>query len=128
MELEKYKERSHLLTSKASEIARQLNFAGIGIIWIIKSSFPTIKLSDSELLLPLILISISLIFDFLHYAIGGLIWITFYNNKIKSGSSSDADIKSAPWRKNLLYFFYYGKLILVFLAYIFIAQTLFFYF
>ena len=42
MELKEYKKKSHEYTAKASEIARQINFAGIGIIWIIRTSSDTL--------------------------------------------------------------------------------------
>lgn len=128
MKLEDYKKKSHEYTAKASEIARQLNFAGIGIIWIIKTTFPELKLSDSQLLLPLLLISISLISDFLQYLFGGIIWIEFYKSKEKRGFSATTDLKSAEWRNKILYIFYYAKFALMFAAYIFIIKTLFIYF
>lgn len=128
MELKEYKTKSHEYTAKASEIARQLNLAGIGIIWIVKTAFPELKLSDFQLLMPLILISISLIFDFLQYFIGGVIWIRFYKNKEKAGISKTMDVQSPEWRNKILYVFYYIKFAFMFLAYIFIVITLFKYF
>jgi len=129
MELKNYKQKSHDYTSKASEIARQLNFAGIGIIWIIKTTFPELKLGSSELLIPLALIALSLLFDFLQYLTGGIIWILFYKKKEKEGISKDFDLTvENEWRSQLLYVFYYVKFILMFIAYIFIIKTLFNYF
>ncbi|PKO99319.1 MAG: hypothetical protein CVU03_02260 [Bacteroidetes bacterium HGW-Bacteroidetes-2] len=128
MKLENYKKKSHEYTAKASEIARQLNFAGIGIIWIVKTTFPELKLSDSELLLPLVLIALSLVFDFLQYLVGGIIWIIFYNNKQKNGISNTADVQTTKWRSRVLYTFYYIKFTLMFIAYLFIIKILFQYF
>lgn len=128
MELKEYKSISHDYTAKASEIARQLNFAGIGIIWIVKTTFPELKLTDFQLLFPLILITVSMILDFLQYFIGGVIWIDFYKSKEKAGISKSADVKSPEWRNRILYVFYYVKISSMFLAYIFIIKTLFTYF
>lgn len=128
MELKDYKTKSHEYTAKASEIARQLNLAGIGIIWIVKTAFPELKLSDFQLLMPLVLISISLVSDFLQYFIGGVIWIQFYKSKEKAGVSKTSDVQSPEWRNRILYGFYYIKFICMFLAYIFIIITLFNYF
>ncbi|MEJ1222918.1 hypothetical protein [Sediminicola sp. 1XM1-17] len=128
MELKEYKQKSHNYTEKASEIARNLNFAGIGIIWVVKTTFPELKLSDFQLLFPLILITISLILDFLQYLIGGIIWIAFYKSKEKVGVAKTADVKSPEWRNRVLYGFYYLKIASIFFAYIFIVITLFNYF
>ena len=128
MELKEYKNKSHEYTAKASEIARQLNFAGIGIIWIIRTSNDNLELSNSVILVPLILISISLIFDFFQYFFGGVIWINFYRQKEKEGISRDSDVLSESWRNRVLYFFYYLKFIFMLIAYIFIIKALFNYF
>jgi hypothetical protein len=128
MKLEKYKKKSHDYTAKASEIARQLNFAGIGIIWIVKTTFPELKLNDSLLLLPLTLIAISLICDFLQYLVGGIIWIFFYNSKIKAGISNTDDVQTTVWRSRVLYIFYYIKFTFMFIAYFFIIKILFHFF
>ncbi|PKA99102.1 hypothetical protein B0O79_2802 [Flavobacteriaceae bacterium MAR_2009_75] len=128
MELKEYKIKAHEYTAKASEIARQLNFAGIGIIWIVKTAFPDLKLSEFQLLMPLILISISLLSDFLQYFVGGMIWIAFYRNREEAGISKNTDVQSPEWRNKILYTFYYIKFASMFLAYIFIIITLFKYF
>lgn len=128
MELKEYKKKSHEYTAKASEIARQINFAGIGIIWIIRTSSDTLELSNSVVLTPLILISISLLFDFCQYFFGGVIWINFYRKKEKEGLSRDSDVLSKTWRNKVLYGFYYLKFIFMVIAYIFIIKALFSYF
>lgn len=129
MELKEYKQKSHEYTSKASDIARQLNFAGIGIIWIVKTTFPELKLSSSELLIPLALIALSLIFDFLQYLIGGIVWIMFYKKKEEEGIAKDFNLTvDNEWRSQLLYTFYYVKFTLMLIAYIFIIKTIFNYF
>jgi len=128
MELQEYKKISQQYTSKASEIGRQINFAGIGIIWIIRTSNESLKLSNSIVLIPLILISLSLLFDFCQYFFGGVIWINFYRQKEKEGISKDADVLSEGWRNKILYGFYYLKFIFMVFAYIFIIRALFSYF
>jgi hypothetical protein len=128
MELEKYKTNSHDYTAKASDIARQINFAGIGIIWIIRTSNDNISLSDSSLLTPLILISISLLLDFSQYLLGGILWINFYNKKRKEGISKEIDVSIDPkneWRTQLLYTLYFLKFTFMFISFIFIFKTLF---
>lgn len=128
MELKEYKKKSHEYTAKASEIGRQINFAGIGIIWIIRTSNETLQLSNAIVLLPLILISISLLFDFCQYFFGGVIWINFYRQKEKEGISKDSDVLSEGWRNTILYTLYYLKFIFMIIAYTFIIRALFCYF
>lgn len=123
MELYKYKDISYKYTEKASDIARNLALAGIGILWIIKSN-SDIKLTNDLLFTPLILMAISMLVDLVQYVLGGLIWINFYTKHEKTNSSND-DIKSDPWRKNLLYVIYYIKFILMIIAYILIFRALF---
>ena len=125
MELKDYKKTSQDYSAKASEIARQVNFAGIGIIWIIKTSKTTIELNNCLILVPLILISISLLFDFAQYLIGSILWIYFYRTKEKAGVSKTSDVVSKPWRSNILYVLYYIKFALMIVAYIFIIKALF---
>ncbi len=124
MELSKFKERSHTYTEKASVIARQINFAGIGIIWIITTT-NGIVITSSSFVYPLFLISVALIFDFFQYLLGGVLWITFYNSKIKAGNTNSTEVTSEPWRKRILYTIYYIKFILTFIGYLFIAIALF---
>jgi hypothetical protein len=128
MELKEYKNKAHEYTAKSSEIARQINFAGIGIIWIIRTSNETLELSNSIILIPLILISISLLFDFCQYFLGGIIWIDFYRKKEKEGVPKDSDVLSENWRNKILYAFYYFKFFFMIVAYIFIIKALFSYF
>lgn len=127
MLLDKYKEDSKKYTEKASEIARQINFAGIGIIWIITSE-KGIIIKDSLFIYPLFIITLSLLFDFFQYFLGGIIWITFYNNKKKEGLPINQDITSKPWRKRIIYSFYYIKFALTLAGYIFMAIALLTYF
>lgn len=124
MKLEEYKKKSHEYTAKASEIGRQINFAGIGIIWIIKTSNNELNISSSTILIPLVLISISLMLDFCQYFFGGLIWINFYKEKEKQGLSKEFDVTSEEWRSRILYWLYYLKFIFMTIAYIFIIIAL----
>ena len=129
MNLEDYKFKSHVYTAKASDIGRQINFAGIGIVWIIKTANVSLDLSNPLLLIPLILICTSLLLDFIQYLLGGVLWIGFYNKKIKDGVSDSTDIEpKSAWRAIVLYHFYFGKFVLMFAAYVFVIRALFLFF
>ncbi len=78
MKLSDLKKRGDEYTGKASDITRQLIFAGIAIIWLFKSEDNGYTTLDSFLILPLITLSLSIIFDLLHYVTGGIIWKKLY--------------------------------------------------
>jgi len=129
MKLRKYIENSRDYTEKASDIARHLNFAGIGIVGLILLSIKNTEINNFYILLPLITISFSLFIDFLQYAIGAFLWKDFYIKKINKGISADADVnieEEDRWRKKRINGFYYFKFILVLISYVLIIVSLFY--
>ena len=84
-------------SSKASDVARQLAFAGIGIVWVFRStkdgSVPT------GLLLPLALFSVTLGLDLLQYISASIMWgrlkrtwkKKWFKEKEELGIESDRD-------------------------------------
>lgn len=129
MELKNYREKSYKYTEKASEIARSMMLAGIGIIWIIRTDKNGLTLSDKELLFPLTIMAITLIVDFFQYLLGGTIWITFYKRHEKAGKKDTDDVlNTKKWRTNVLYAIYYLKFALTILAYVLIIKALFKYY
>lgn len=129
MQLKNYREKSYKYTEKASEIARSMMLAGIGIIWIIRTDKNGLTLSDRELLFPLTIMAITLIVDFLQYLLGGTIWIAFYKKHEKAGNKdTDSVLNTKKWRTNVLYFIYYLKFTGTILAYFLIIKALFKYY
>ena len=124
MELKEYRKSARELTGKASEIARNLVLAGIGIIWIIRSDDINLTFNDPILLIPLTGFAIALFIDFMQYVIGGYIWMKFYRKKEAEGIAGDADIKSPPWRSEVLYWFYYVKIICMIVSFLFLIRAL----
>ena len=129
MKLRQYLENSRDYTEKAGDIARQLNFAGIGIVGLILLSSREGEISNSFILFPLITIAISLFIDFLQYAVGAFLWKDFYKKKINQGISADADVninEEDEWRKKRINGFYYFKFILLVITYVLIVISLFY--
>ena len=129
MKLRKYIENSRDYTEKASDIARQLNFAGIGIVGLILFSNREAEISNSFILFPLITISLSLFIDFLQYAVGAFLWKDFYKKKNNEGISADTDVnieEEDEWRKKRINIFYYFKFILLVISYVLIVVLLFY--
>lgn len=67
-----YRERFAAYAEKASEIARQLGFAGLGVVWIFKQDFKGKSSFPEPLVWPAFLIVVGLTIDLLHYSIGML--------------------------------------------------------
>ena len=127
MKLRKYLENSRDYTKNASDIARQLNFAGIGIVGLILLSNKDAEINNSLILFPLITIAISLFIDFLQYAVGAFLWKDFYKKKINEGLSADTDVnieEEDEWRKKRINGFYYFKFIFLVMTYILIVVSL----
>lgn len=115
MKLEKYLETYYWFSGKASDVARQLAFAGVAIIWIFKAGNGLQTKIPNGLLLPLILLCLSLASDLLQYVTGTIIWGFFhrYHEKKMTG-----DIKASAWLMKPILIFFILKIILVSAAFI----------
>ncbi|OGW38413.1 MAG: hypothetical protein A2Y97_07835 [Nitrospirae bacterium RBG_13_39_12] len=119
MTLKDYRQTYYTFSGKASNVARQLSFAGIAIIWIFKTVNSNQITVPVKLISPLIFFTISLASDLLHYIAGTIIWGLFQrHHEIKSTDSNNDPVLSAPrqlnWPTN---FFFTVKLISVIIAY-----------
>ena len=124
----KYLDNSRSYTEQASDIARQFNFAGIAILWLILSFKKDIEISNFFILLPLFTIMTTLLIDFLQYAIAAFLWKDFYKRKIKGGIKADEDVligEDDKWRRKRYNNFYYIKFILTVISFVLIFTALF---
>ena len=129
MKLSEFKKRGDEYTSKASDITRQLVFAGIAIIWIFKKEDNGRMTIDSFLIFPLITLTVAIICDLLHYAIAGFIWKEFFkneekkainNNKANALNLLDPEIKARRRLNTPIYFCYWLKISLLVISYVLI--------
>ena len=127
MKLSEFRNISNNNTAKASEITRQLSLAGIAIVWLFKNPEKDSHLIDYILIYPLIFLSLALIFDLIQYVIGGYIWMTFFRQEEKKLTIDELDpeIKAPENKRNIIYLFYYAKIISMLIAYTFIFIFLF---
>lgn len=108
-----------IFTGKLSDVSRQLNFAGIAVIWIFRVGEESGGIAySSELLYPLGCFVLSLAFDFLHYLYASIAWSCFHTYKQRSGVDSTTDFKAPGWINYPSYIFFYSKALLVFGGYI----------
>jgi len=124
MKLSGFKKDYQELSGKASDVARQLSFAGIAVIWIFKvSEGQSLKLPP-DLILPTLLLCSALACDLMQYVSGAIIWGIFhryYEIKTKH-SQEDPDLTASPYLNWPAIAFFYLKLLGVILSYIFIIS------
>lgn len=114
MKLQSILDQYHQDSGQASDIARNLNYALLGVVWILsKESIG--NLGDFKL--PLILIVVSLSFDFLQYFLKGLLEKCHFDNQEAKATDAEGNINedydAAPYPTNikiLAQLFYYLKL------------------
>lgn len=112
-------------SAKASDVARQLGFAGIAIVWIFRRGAPPGDYSiPPDLLLPTILIVVTLACDFLQYTVASFCWGIYARHKEKTLADPEQRF-SAPdkinWAGNT---FYSIKLVSIAAAYFFLLRYL----
>lgn len=88
-------DQKNFATGKASDIARQLAFAGIAVIWLFKTSDAT-KPVPADYLWPLWLFLVALLFDLIQYLYAGIAWSAFsYIRDGQHGSAGSTEIADA---------------------------------
>ena len=109
----------------ASDIARKLGYAGLAIIWIFR-----VELSPGSGILTsfvpaAILIIIGLLVDLGQYIYGATKWGFFARKKAKElGDDKDRDFQEPKNIAIAIDWFFYGKILLIGFAYIFIVIEL----
>jgi hypothetical protein len=115
--LKEAKEAYYELSSKASEVNRQIGFAGIAIIWIFCSLNNGFVRIPEGLILPSLLILFSLGFDLLQYVLGSIVWGCFHRQKEKSVKSDEDEVHASRFLNYPQNFFFVAKLIFMIIAY-----------
>lgn len=79
MKLEGIRDQYYFYTSKASDLTRQLAFAGLAVVWIfrVEQSSHATRLMAS----PTIFLIIALLFDFLQYFYGATFYHLVYESR-----------------------------------------------
>lgn len=115
MKLQDILDQYHQDSSQASDIARNLNYALLGVVWIL-SKENIGNLIDYKY--PLILIVISLASDFLQYFLKGLLEKCHFDKQEKKATDGDGNINEEfdadpypRYIKIVAQLFYYLKLI-----------------
>jgi hypothetical protein len=124
MKLSEDRKDYYNLSSKASDVARQLAFAGIAIIWIFKINNNPIPFIPQPLLIPVAFLACALAFDLFQYIIATFIWGNFQwrKEKNKKDKAADPDLEAPRWLNYPILFFFSLKFLFVAVAYYFIIK------
>ena len=124
MKLTDYRKDYYEFSGKASDVARNLAFAGIAFVWIFKVGAEHGPRIPQELLLPLAFLAICLGADLLQYVAATCVWGIFqwYEESKIDDLKKDPELEAPSWLKWPQFIFFVMKLVTVFLAYIFLAK------
>ena len=103
-------------SGKASEVGRQLAFAGIASIWILNGEKS--EALSGALLAGLTLLSAALLADFLQYVYCAAVWRKFYNENYRVHGSDSALIDVPDALSARTYHFYRAKILLLLAGYV----------
>ncbi len=125
MNLADYRAAYYELSGKASDVARQLAFAGIALIWIFHERGNAPIALPASLVAPAALFVCGLGFDLLQYVSGALIWGAFQRlQERRLGPDSKKALSAPPWFNWPGLFFFWSKLLLILAAYVLLLAYL----
>jgi hypothetical protein len=106
----KIEEARDYFTGELSKAVRQLDLAGLGILWIIRVGGKDAAgiVFDKFLLWPMLGLALSLLCDFCHYAYGSFIW----DQQAQLGSESTMHRKESLRLGKVGRFFFWAKTVL----------------
>jgi hypothetical protein len=117
MKLEDARGAYESLSGKASDIVRQISLAGVGLIWVFKSSTGTTFSLDPVLLKAALFIFLALLFDFLQYVLGTTIWFIYYRYKERKNTTEAAEFLAPPQLNWPMWALFYLKAAMMLVAY-----------
>jgi len=126
MKLQGYRDEFGVFSGKASDVSRQLAFAGIALIWIFKIDSSGHTTVPPKLIWPGVLIVASLTLDLFQYFVGSVIWRCYYRALEKRGTREDVELPlHDEWRELSITGLFFLKVACVIAAYGFILVFLF---
>lgn len=113
------------LSSKLSEINRQLCFAGFAVIWIFNKSENDISV-PIELYYPAFFFILSLSADILQYIFSSIIWYCYYILKRKKEEEdSTIEINEPEYLNIPAWLFFFLKIVFLVIGYFLLGKFLF---
>ncbi|MCF8078614.1 MAG: hypothetical protein K9K88_04955 [Desulfobacterales bacterium] len=117
MKLEDYKKKYMEFSKKASDISRQLAFAGIAILWIFKVTEKGIFRVPDELILPGLLFVITLALDLSQYLAGTIIWGALFHYQEHKNADKKAELSHSYFLPGIIWTIFILKMIIISLGY-----------
>lgn len=101
-------------TGKASDVGRQLAFAGLAVVWILReaSGNPI----GETLLVPVLLLVVCLTLDLLQYVWCSFAWTIFYNYHFEKTKSDKAQVDIPDWINWISYACFWLKILALLLG------------
>lgn len=118
MKISDYRADYYAFSSKTSEIARQLSFAGIALVWVFKPKDAEPIAIPPELLWPAGLFVLALALDLLHAAYGTFVWGAFSRYHEKRHIGAEHELDAPAWFNWPSLAFFWGKVLAVIAAYV----------
>lgn len=96
-------------TGKASDVGRQLAFAGIATVWLLRNE-QSVRPFEDTLLMALVFLSLALLIDFMQYVYCSWIWRDFYNRHYDEHNRDDALVDIPNALSASTYYFFWVKI------------------
>lgn len=117
MKLQNVLDNYYFHSGKVSDIARQLAFAAIAVIWLFKAGNGTSISLPKELLQPLRLVVVFLALDLLQYIFATVVWGIFHRIKEREGTSNSSEFKAPRSINWLALACFWSKIVVLAYAY-----------
>lgn len=115
-----FKDRDYF-SGKVSEIARQLGFAGIGVIWVFKVGTGENQAVPITLVPAALLLVLGLSFDFIHYLTATTLWHILTKRAQQAGRG---DFVAPPWINTPAWLLFIAKTTAIGSAYVYLIVYL----
>jgi hypothetical protein len=113
VKLQDARENYYTLSGKASDVARQLAFAGLALIWVFKTSQGAgLSLVPPPLFPPALMFAVTLALDLLQYVAAAMVWGIYHF--VQERTRKDEDEFDAPLLINVpALFFFWAKFLVL---------------
>lgn len=124
MKLKDCRESYYYNSGKASDISRQLGFAGLALIWAFRVSSTGTTVIPSDLRWASFMLIIGLALDFLQYIVATIVWGIYHRFKERKHTSEDQDFlapRAINYPANACFLL---KQVAIFIAYILLLSSM----
>lgn len=124
MKLATAREAYYTFTGKASDLVRQLAFAGIAVVWLYRAARGDVGTIPPNLRAPLILCVLALLFDLLQYVSSALAWGAYARSQETRGVDEETEFDAPAWLNWPGNTFYAAKVLTLAAAYALLLRFL----